>query len=151
MAPAYDAINEKNGNKPKLTSAILVLTGLLILVLPGYLFFDSIIEGAKIFKERIDEGSFTIPRPADAVSDWPLIGDKVYDAWKLASENLESLVVKYQEPITRIAETILKGIISASGSLIQFISCQDILHFTDIGNPLFSFTYQSVQLYLNCD
>jgi len=121
MAPAYVFLKKRLGVRSMWAAAILIICGLAIIILPSYLFFDSMIEGAKEFNTRLENGTLTIPPPSEKVAGWPLIGSQIYDIWKLASENLMSLFSKYQEQITKVAELLFKGILDAGGSIIQFV------------------------------
>ena len=38
-------------------------------------------------------GSLQVPPPPEGVADWPLIGTSVYEAWSLASQNLEAAIM----------------------------------------------------------
>ena len=37
--------------------------------------------------------------PPEAVKGWPLVGEKIYEAWSLSNENLTAPLSTYQEPI----------------------------------------------------
>ena len=90
LAPVYNTLNTKLGDKPKLSAAIIIVCGLLIIIIPSWLFLESTIDGAKEFNNRLEAGTLTIPPPSKQVADWPLIGEKTYEIWSQASANLES-------------------------------------------------------------
>lgn len=121
IAPLYDALNAKLGDKPKLASAIIIISGLLILLIPSWLFLDSMITGVKEISNSLDAGTLTIPLPPEKVASWPVIGDMVYDTWKLASVNLESVIIKYKDQIAGIAGALFDSVLSMGGSILQFI------------------------------
>ncbi|MCK5701060.1 MAG: AI-2E family transporter [Cyclobacteriaceae bacterium] len=120
-APLYDTINTKLGEKPKLASAIIIISGLLIIMIPSWLFLDSLVTGVKEISKSLNADTLTIPLPPEKVASWPVIGDKVYDTWKLASDNLGSVIIKYKDQITSIGSTLVDGILSMGGSIVQFI------------------------------
>jgi hypothetical protein len=43
---------------------------------------------------RLGDGTLTFPPPSDAIKAWPLIGEKIYESWLLASTNLRALVIE---------------------------------------------------------
>ena len=47
VAPVYNYLNEKLNNKPKWSASIIVILGLLMVIVPSWLFFDSLISGIK--------------------------------------------------------------------------------------------------------
>ena len=120
-APLYDALNAKLGCKPKLASAIIIISGLLILLIPSWLFLDSMLTGVKEINESLNDGTLTIPPPSEKVAEWPVIGDKIYDTWNLASVNLEHVIIKYKDQITDVVGKLFEGVLGMGGSVLQFI------------------------------
>jgi predicted PurR-regulated permease PerM len=100
---------------------IIILVGLLLVLIPSVLFVGSVVEGAKTLKENLDNQTLAVPPPDASVADWPLIGQKLYDSWNLASNNLESAVLKYRDQISAIAEKLLKEVVNIGGSILQFV------------------------------
>ncbi len=121
FTPIFDFINAKIGNKPKLTSVIIVISGLLIILIPSWLFLDSMIMGVQEINKSLNAGKLTIPPPTESVADWPLIGDQVYNTWKLASDNLEQVILKYKDQISGVASALMGGVLSIGGSVLQFL------------------------------
>lgn len=120
-APVYDTLNAKFGNRPKLASSMIIISGLCIIIIPSWLFFDSMITGVKAINESLNNGTLTIPPPSEKVAEWPLIGDKVYEIWKLTSSNLEGAILKYKDQISGVASAMFGGVLSMGGSILQFI------------------------------
>jgi len=120
-APLYKWLNQRLSNKPKLAATLLVLVGLIIIILPTWLFLDSLITGMQELKVHLDAGTLTIPPPTDRVADWPLIGDDVYALWTEASENLDAFTNRYQEQINRLGESLVAGLASVGGGIVKLI------------------------------
>ncbi len=120
-APLYDTLNAKLGDKPKLASAIIIISGLMIILIPSWLFLDSMVTGVKEINKSLNDGTLTIPPPSEKVAEWPVVGDMIYDTWKLASDNLEQAIIKYKDQITDVVGTLLEGVLSMGGSVLQFI------------------------------
>ena len=121
LAPLYNSIIRKVGNRPKLTAVLIISIGLLILIIPSWLFLDSTIEGVKEFNSRLEGGTLTIPPPTDQVAEWPLVGDKLYNVWSQASINLDSVLSKYSDQGTQFGKSIVAGFLGVSGSILQFV------------------------------
>lgn len=121
IAPGYNALNAKLGDKPKLAASIIIICGLLFIMIPGWLFLDSTIAGVKEFNTRLNDGGLTIPPPTENVADWPIIGDKIYNSWQQASVNLEGFILKYQDQVKQIAASLIDGFLGIGGSILQFI------------------------------
>ena len=121
LAPVYNAMIKKLGDKPKLVSGIIILSGLVLVLIPAWLFLESTVEGVKEFNTRLDQGTLTIPPPPDKVADWPLIGQKTYDLWNQASVNLEGFVSRYQDQITNMAKVLIGGFVDIGVDIVMFI------------------------------
>jgi len=120
-SPAYKSLNSKLGDKPKTSASIVIMIGLLAIIIPSLLFVGSLVEGAKTLKENLEQNTLVIPPPNEKVADWPLVGKQFYNTWKLASQNLEAVVLKYKDQIANVAEAILKQVVGVGGSILQFI------------------------------
>ena len=120
-APLYEKLNSKIGNRPKLASVILIVAGLVILLIPSWLFLDSLISGVKDLSEELRSDTLSIPPPPEAVAGWPLIGENLYNMWNQAATNLEGFIIKYKEQILAAGGVIFEGALSIGGSIVQFI------------------------------
>jgi predicted PurR-regulated permease PerM len=109
------------GGRPKLASFIIVFSFLVIIILPTGLLISSLVDEVKEFKVSYENGTLTIPAPAEKVKEWPIIGDKLYDTWQSASVNLEQTIVKYKDQLTEIGTKLAKGILGAASAVIQIL------------------------------
>ncbi|GAB1454227.1 AI-2E family transporter [Draconibacterium sp.] len=119
--PMHNSLTKIFGGKPKLASTVIVLLSLVIIIIPSMLFLDSVIHSIKELKEAYTAGTLTIPPPSEQVKTWPLIGEKIYDAWSTGSNNLEQFIIKYKEQLTGIGKKIGAGLLSATSGVFQMI------------------------------
>ena len=120
-APIYDSLNAKLGDKPKVAAGIIIVGGLSLIIIPSWLFLDSLITGVKDFSAQLSGETFSVPPPPDKVAEWPLVGEKIHEIWALASTNLEAVIIKYKEQILQVGSTFFEGILSLGGSIVQFV------------------------------
>jgi len=143
LHPLHKIMTEKMGGRPKLASAIIVVSLLIIIFVPTWLLIDSLIGEVKVLKASFDSGTLTIPPPSEKVKDWPIIGDRLYDAWQNASVNLVQTAMKYQDQLMQVGGKIGKGILGAAGGVIQimvsFIIAAIILVFGEAGEEIRKF------------
>ena len=99
LHPVYHGLSSKLGGRKKASATIITLVMLAAVVIPSYLFFDSLIDGVKTLGTQMETGDFEVPPPTEQVKDWPVIGDKTYDAWLLASQNLDKAIDQYADQI----------------------------------------------------
>jgi predicted PurR-regulated permease PerM len=121
LFPMHKSISAKLGGKPVLASWIIVLSGLIIIIVPSWLFIGSIVEGAKELKTNFDAGTLTIPPPAENVKSWPLIGGPVYALWNSASVSLKETMLQHQEQLVGIGKKLIQGLMSVGGGVAQMI------------------------------
>jgi len=106
------------GNRTKLAATIITLFALAILIVPSYFLMESAIRGIQNLAAELEEGTFKVPPPSEDVAEWPLIGKPVYDAWKLASVNLEGAIRTFEPQIKEFASNIFSGILGLGSSVL---------------------------------
>ncbi|MGO9986542.1 MAG: AI-2E family transporter [Rhodomicrobium sp.] len=123
--PAFDWIARLLGGRRKLAAAIVTVLALLVFTGPAVWLGLSMIEGLGVLSERLNAGALTIPRPSEEIKAWPLIGERLFYFWNLASTNLKSAfteAVPYLQPLRnaarKMAENAAAGIPSFLISLI---------------------------------
>jgi predicted PurR-regulated permease PerM len=119
--PLHRKLTQIIGGRAKLASFIIVFSFLAIILLPSWLLINSVTGEMKVLKASFDNGTLSIPPPAEKVKDWPIIGEKFYISWQNASDNLEQTIVKYKDQLTGIGSKIAKGILGAAGGVMQII------------------------------
>ena len=119
--PVHSALSKRIGGKPKLASTIIVLVSLAIIIIPSFLFLDSIIDGVKELRSSYQAGTLTIPPPSEKVKSWPLVGEKIYGIWSSGSFDLKNFVIKYKEQLADIGSKAAKGVLGATSGMFQLI------------------------------
>jgi predicted PurR-regulated permease PerM len=100
-----------------------VVLALLLFIIPALQFSETLVTGAKFVAERLDAGTLEVPAPPDKVADWPIVGDKIYPLWHLASENLESALVQIEPQLKLLSGWLLSAAGSAAlGVALFFLS-----------------------------
>ena len=121
LHPLYLSLATKLGGKKKLSATILTLVMLAIILVPAGLFMGSLVDGAQNIGSQLQAKEFEVPPPNAEVKDWPLIGERAYNAWNLASSNIQGFVEKYNEELANIGGSILSKVIGTGMGVLQFI------------------------------
>ena len=100
---------------------LLIVTGLSILIIPSYFLSDRIIESTDSLSHIVEQGKITLPTPPAKVKKWPIIGNKTYQWWLSASENLKKTLEPYKEQISKAAKILLSIIKNTLGSVLVSI------------------------------
>ena len=114
-------LSEKMGGQKKWAATLISLGGAVAILIPVILLSGSLAESAGGLGTQITEGTLTVPAPSESVSEWPVIGEKVYAAWSAASANLESFVDENSAQLSAIGLKLL-GLTAGVGlGILQFI------------------------------
>ena len=119
--PVFKWLENKLWHKEKLTAILIMMFGLLIVAIPGYFVFSSVLNAAANLKMAFITGTLNIPPPSQEVEQWPIIGHKVYEIWNLASTNLPEMISRYQETAMSVFTWIGKTVGKLGIELLQFI------------------------------
>lgn len=120
IAPLQQSLGKLMGEKYKLASFLIVLAGILIIVVPGWLFLDSIVEGAQQLKASL-EGGATIAQPSPEVKEWPLIGTPVYELWMGASVSIEKTVIQHKDQVLELGKKLVGALMGITSGALQLI------------------------------
>lgn len=119
--PVHQKLTAKLGGKNGRASTIIVLIGLLLLGVPFGMLASSAAEHLVGLHAAYQAGTIVLPAPKESVSEWPLIGQQVYDAWSAASASLPDFIEANK---TAIESMIGKGVSmgkSAAGGVFMFL------------------------------
>ena len=117
LYPFFAKVKRWLGNRNTLTGVLLTLLLLVILLLPAIWLIKSLVES---LVTQFRNQTLMIPPPDPSVAGWPLIGKHVSKIWLLASHNLESVILTYKEPLSKLGMKILGGLGGLGTSLILF-------------------------------
>jgi len=118
--PLFMKFQSLLGGRQKLTATLMTIIALAMLITPTIMLSDSAIKNSQAFAKKLQEGTLTIPEPSDNVRKWPLIGHNLYEAWSLASNNLEAWIKKYKEQLTALGKSALSAAAKAGITVLQF-------------------------------
>lgn len=119
--PLHSTMAKKMGGRAKLTSVIIVLAILAIVIVPMGLMIGSLVDEVKELKGIYDKGGLTIPAPSEKIKEWPIIGNWLFDFWQNTSQSLGQTIIKYKDQLTEFGGRIGKGILGATGDIIQIL------------------------------
>jgi predicted PurR-regulated permease PerM len=113
-------LTEKMGGQKKLAATLFSLGGIALILTPVIFLSISLVESATSLGTHIADGTLKLPAPPENVRSWPLIGEKVYGLWHLASANIIAFAQKFPEQISHIGVTLIGLAAGVSGGILQF-------------------------------
>jgi len=108
--------------KGRTTWAAVIITFIMmsIIVVPGEMFVQSVVEGVIKNAPDIESQKFTIPLPDESVRDWPIIGKFVYEKWKDLSNHTVETLTAYTPQLKSVGQWIIEAIKDIGIAFIQF-------------------------------
>ena len=120
LHPFFARVKRWLGNRNMLAAVMVTLISLAILLLPTAWVIRSLVEGIQSVVSQLRNQTLVLPPPDPSVAGWPLIGKPVSEIWLLASQNLESAITTYREPLSKLGMTFLGQLGGFGKSLIMF-------------------------------
>jgi hypothetical protein len=121
LYPIFDWLSAKLYRHRAL--AAVAITGFTFFVMlgPATWLALSLAETVRMLLAQIGDGTLAIPPPSDAVKAWPLIGEKIYEMWQLASTNLRAVVIEAAPHLKPLGTSLLNAAGSVGINLLKFI------------------------------
>ena len=119
--PSHQKLASKLGGKEGRAATLIVLLGIMLLGVPVALLGASLAEQLAEAYQAYEAGTLSLPPPAESVAGWPLIGERVYDAWSAASANLPEFIEKNRTSVEALASKGLGAAKATAGSVFFFI------------------------------
>ena len=117
----YERIASALGGRQGLASVILVALILLALILPAIALGTSMVQTAADLSDDFSPDTIAVPPPPDSVADWPIVGERVHEAWVAASRNLESVLVKLGPYLKDAGLWVVEMVGDLGWGLVMFI------------------------------
>jgi len=118
----YEKLCSLLGNRRALASTLAVGLALMLLIVPAVMLSETLITGAQDFAHDISDGTFHVPPPDPKVADWPIVGERIHEAWTLASENLRAALTKFGPQLQAVSRWLLGAAGSVGAGLLQLIA-----------------------------
>jgi predicted PurR-regulated permease PerM len=121
LYPLFVKAHMKLGGREKLTATLITLTALAILIIPTVMLSESLVDATQKISAEYDAGTLSVPPPSETVKDWPLVGEKLYSVWTLASTNLEAALMKFKPQVGAVGKWFISAAAGAGTGLLMFV------------------------------
>ena len=135
LYPIFDWLSAKLYGHRALAAVAVTILSLLVMLGPATWLALSLAEIVRTLLARLGDGTLTFPPPSDAIKAWPLIGEKIYESWLLASTNLRALVIEAAPHLKPLGSSLLNAAGSIGINLLKFIIAVVISGFLLIPGP----------------
>lgn len=117
--PLHLKLAARLGDRKKLSATLITLLGLLILTAPVVILTESLVITSMDLAEDISDGSVHVPPPPERVEKWPLVGEKLFSGWQLASQNLSAAMKRFRPQLEALRGTLLATAGGAGAAFLQ--------------------------------
>src|SRR6516165_8682561 len=135
LYPIFDWLSRKLFNHRVLAAVTITIFTLFVMVGPVTWLALSLAETVRMLFAQLGDGSLVIPPPSGAVKGWPLVGEKIYETWQLASTNLQALFVEIAPHFKPLGTSLLIAAGSVGINLFKFIVALIISGFLLVPGP----------------
>jgi predicted PurR-regulated permease PerM len=121
LYPLHKGIAKRFGGRQGRAATVLVLFGLLVIGVPtvmlGNSFATHVIESYDSFKD----GSYTVKQPNPSIADWPIIGEKIYNTWNKAADDLPKYLKENQPQVEKLSKSIFSSAVNTAQGILLFL------------------------------
>lgn len=122
LYPLYAMLSRLFGGRARPAAFLITLAGLVIIIGPLAAIALNFAEAAQAFFTKLSSGAFVVPTPPESVRDWPLIGERTYAVWSLASSNLAATLKQFESSLLHVGSAALGQIANIGGGLLSFVA-----------------------------
>ena len=116
----YGALKGLLGGRDGLAATVFTLLALVILITPTVILSESLLASAQGLAQQVETGAVKVPPPPERVASLPVIGERVFDVWQLASSNLQEVLQDFQPQIRAFSAVLLQRAVGAGLDILLF-------------------------------
>lgn len=121
LYPLHQSLALRLGNKQGRAAILMVLIGLLIIGVPTVILGSSFAGQIHDVYTAFSDNSITVKPPKPQIAEWPLIGERLFNAWTAASQDLPAFLEKLQPQLGKFTKYMLSLAASTAGSVFMFL------------------------------
>jgi predicted PurR-regulated permease PerM len=114
LYPLHKKLTKFLKGRKWISATIITIVMFLFIVGPATMLILATVDEFKVLNTAYSEGNMQIPPPNEIVKEWPVIGNKLYELWADASENITGFIANHTETIKPIALKLL-DLLSGAG------------------------------------
>jgi predicted PurR-regulated permease PerM len=122
MDPAFAWLRARIGGHRRTAAALMTLGLLLVLIGPAIVLSETLVSGAQTLAARLQDGSLSIPPPPESVRGWPIVGERLTDAWSLAATNLDATLDQYKESLAMAGRWLVGHVAGLGLGILEFFA-----------------------------
>ena len=118
----FDRLCARFGGRRGLAATLVVVLAMVGLAVPTVMLSETLLSGAQNFASDLQDGSMEVPAPPASVQEWPIVGERVFETWQLASQNLGEALLRVRPQLEAISRWLLHAAGSAGAGILQLFA-----------------------------
>jgi predicted PurR-regulated permease PerM len=121
LYPIHQRLAKMLKGKQGRAAALLVVAGILLIAVPSAMIGGSFAKYVHKAYTAYQNDSITIKQPDPKVAEWPLIGERVFESWSKAANNLPVFLKENKVQLENISKRFLSAAANTAGALLVFV------------------------------
>lgn len=119
--PLVRWLQPRVGNRRGLAAGIVTVAFILLLAIPTWQVTDALVGSIRNLATGMEAGELQVPPPPDGVAEWPLVGERIFDYWSQANQDLEALLQNAAPQIKQVSSGLFRKIGGSLLSVLMFV------------------------------
>jgi predicted PurR-regulated permease PerM len=122
MYPLHQRLAHRIRGRQCLAATLVVISAGLLIVTPTALLMNAFGSSVHSLIAAVQDNTLRIPAPREGVSEWPIIGERIYDVWLRAHSDLPGLVMSMQPKLGEVARKALSVVAHIGVGMLEFLA-----------------------------
>ncbi len=118
--PSYCKLQKLVRGRGGVASILFTVLLLAVLIVPIALLAQTLVDGFQALGVRLHDQTLTIPPPPPSIATWPIVGKRLSDLWRLASDNLSAAIQSFAPQLKMAANGLLAAAAGVGLGVLQF-------------------------------
>jgi predicted PurR-regulated permease PerM len=105
--------------KRGLAATIFSLMVIVLVVVPSWFVGGSLVGTMQTLQASLEAGTLEAPAPPEYIENIPIFGEQVYEAWTLASDDMQQVVVQFEPQLRAFGGWLLLLLAGLGGAVLQ--------------------------------
>ena len=120
-APLFAKLTALVGGRRGWAATAFTLAAIVLIIIPTFRIADSVVHSSLELAQQMEAETLRVPPPNPSVQDWPLVGNRTYEAWNLAATNLDAAVARFTPQIKAAGGWLLVKVSGLAGAILHTI------------------------------
>jgi predicted PurR-regulated permease PerM len=118
--PGYCKLQKLVGGRGGVASVLFAVLLLAVLIVPIAVLAQTLVDSFQTLGAHLRNETLTIPPPPPSIATWPIVGQRLSDLWRQASNNLSAALQSFAPQLKTAANGLLAAAAGVGLAVLQF-------------------------------